>query len=219
MVQLLGFIAEIQPELFTSLFKPSIIRDTLDSNVFPILPVFRESRFVVKKQQSTLMMFRGVCKKMKRYIENLPTLRLVLSKKGTTEVDRHFFRKFRSLSVFAAYGWDHNHWLDALVEETKHGLIIECLAISVSDHNLATLASKLHASSATGIKKVELSFYGHAHSIESSVDSFKSLSAAVGSIAININLAVDPELEMPENVYGCIETLASTASITQLSMK
>ncbi len=98
---------------------------------------------------------------MKSYIENLPTLRLRLSYKATIEADGNFFRNFRNLNFFAAYGWDWD-----------------------------------------------------AQTLESSVDCFKSLSAAVGSIALNINPEFDAELKIPANVYGCIQTLASPASIT-----
>jgi hypothetical protein len=135
------------------------------------------------------------------------------------EADGQFFRQFRCLSIFASPGWEFNQWLDALVEDTKQGLTIQCLAISASDQNLALLVSKLQSSLSMSIKKVEMSFYGQAHSLESSIDCFKSLSKAVGSVSLDLKLVVNKELEMPENVYGCFEALASTANVVQLSMK
>ncbi len=214
----LEFIADIPPELFASLLKPSFSLETIDSNVFPAIPTKRV-HFPFKKKQSAYIMFRGVCKKVQNCIENLPALRLQLSMRGVVEADRKFFRQFRSLNIFAAHGWESSQWLDALVEETKHGLVIECLAISASDQNLASLVSKLQPSAPTAIKKVEITFHGHAHSLESSIDCFESLSRAVGSVALDVTLGVDKELETPGNVYGCFEALASTATIVRLWMK
>jgi hypothetical protein len=219
----LAFIAEIQPELLlATIFKPSLLRETVDTNVFPEIPQMpsaKSPKITLKKPQAYLMMFRCVCKYSKMYVERLPNLRLKLSEKGTLEADEQFFRQFRCLSVFATPGWEFNQWLDALVEGTKQGLTVQCLAISASDRNLASLVSKLQSSSSMGIKKVEISFYGHAHSFRSSIECFKSLSTAVGSVSLDLKLFVPKELEMPENVYGCFEALASTANVVQLSMK
>ena len=217
---------KVPPELFKTFLYPreyvsSVCFSSLGS--LPLLPLsHQQQKFRFKKSNAdcnAVMRMRCVCKRLRNYIESLPNLSLKLSRKGATEADARFFSRFKSLRISSYWGWDAG-WLAAAVEAACTGSVcIETLSISSSDQSLSNLVSILEDSSRQTIKNIDLSFYGDAHSLESSVECIKTLASIVGSIDIKIKLAVKEDLALPEDINHAFDILANIATCKSLHMK
>ena len=218
---------EVPPELFkTLLYREQVSsspRRQWLSDSLSLIPLLHHDSvsFNISKwtDAHAVMRMRCVCKKLRIYIESLPNLRLKLSRKGATEANAMFFSHFKSLCISSYWGWEDG-WLVAAVAAASTGsLCIESLSIAPSDRSLLGLVLIMKESLPHTIKKIALSLHGLAYSFKSSVRCIKTLASIVGSIDIEIRLAVNEDLDLPDDINHAFDILADIATCKSLHMQ
>jgi hypothetical protein len=130
-----------------------------------------------------------------------------------------FFSHFKSLCISSYWGWEDG-WLVAAVAAASTGsLCIESLSIASSDRSLLGLVLILKELLPHTIKKIALSLHGLAYSFKSSVRCIKTLASIVGSIDIEIRLAVNEDLDLPDDINHAFDILADIATCKSLHMQ
>jgi hypothetical protein len=142
-----------------------------------------------------IMYFRSVSKQIKKRIECIADIILMISSEGALCATSDFFAAFKgNVTVGSNHGWDaHIGWFDALIKATKAGLNIDTiLPLSVDSRSIKALIDRLSSipqSTGTKLRKLCISYAGSTRCFERSRPDIASLNAFSEHVVVGLQLS------------------------------